>query len=150
MKQLHFLILIYIDLTVKELDITTIALIDSGSEVTFFHDFLLPKWEKLPFNCTIRIKGVHPTPTYLELVQNNVSIILGNKIPNIPFVLRYNSGYDILLGNDFHKQSNKFTQTPILLSHCKMWTYTKKIPTLKHPYRVRAKHGGHGYEKLHY
>ena len=47
MKQLEIPILTYIDVTVKELDITTTALIDIGSEVTFFQDFLLPKWDKL-------------------------------------------------------------------------------------------------------
>ena len=48
MKQLHFPILTYVDVTVKELDITTTALIGTGSETTFFQDFLLPKWKKLP------------------------------------------------------------------------------------------------------
>ena len=60
----------------------------------------------------IRIKGIHPTSTYLELIQSNVSIILGNKILNIPLVVQYNSGYDILLGNNFLNQFAKFTQTP--------------------------------------
>ena len=45
MKQLKISILTYIDVTIKELDITTTALIDIGSEATFFQDFLLPKWE---------------------------------------------------------------------------------------------------------
>ena len=103
MKQLEIPILTYIDVTAKELDITTTALIDTGSEVTFFQDFLLPKWDELPNDRKNRIKGVHPIPTYLDLVQNNVSIILGNKILTIPTVLQYNSGYDILLGNDFLK-----------------------------------------------
>ena len=88
------------------------SLIDLGFEVTFFQDFLLPKWELLPSNWKIRIKGVHSPSTYLELVQSNVSIILGNKILNIPLVLQYNCRYDILLGNDFLKQFAKFTQTP--------------------------------------
>ena len=48
----------------------------------------------------IKIKGVHPTPTYLNLVQSNVSIILGNKILKIPLVLQYDSGYGILLEFD--------------------------------------------------
>ena len=103
MKQLHFPILTYIGVTVKESDITPTALINTGSEVTFLKDFLLLKWEKLPFDRKIKIKGVHPIATYLELVQNNVSIILGSKTLNIPLVLKYNSGYDILLGNDFFK-----------------------------------------------
>ena len=42
MKQLEIPILTYIDVTVKELDIKTTVLIDTGSEVTFFQDFLLP------------------------------------------------------------------------------------------------------------
>ena len=70
MKQLEIHILTYIDVTVKELDITSTALIDTGSEVTFFQDFLLPKWDKRPNDRKIRIKGVHPIPTYLDLVQN--------------------------------------------------------------------------------
>ena len=82
MKQLEIPILTYIDVTAKELDITTTALIDTGSEVkvTFFQDFLLSKWDKLPNDRKIRIKDVHPIPTYLDLVQNNIFIILGNKI----------------------------------------------------------------------
>jgi len=43
MKQLQFPILTYIDVTVKELDTMTTALTDTGSKVTFFQDFLLPK-----------------------------------------------------------------------------------------------------------
>lgn len=109
MKQLQILILTYIETTVKELDITTTALIDIGSEVTFFQNFLLLTWEKLPSNRQIRIQGVHPTPTYLNLLQSNVSIILGNKILTIPLNFQYNSGYDILLGNNFLKQFAKFT-----------------------------------------
>ena len=58
---------------------------------------------KLPNDRKIRIKGVHHIPTYLDLIQNNVSIILGNKILTIPTVLQYNSGYNLLLGNDFLK-----------------------------------------------
>ena len=87
MKQLHFPILQYIDITVKDLDTTTIALIDIGLEVPFSQDFLLSKWEKLPSDRKIRIKGVHPTTTYLECVQSNVSFILRNKILNIPLIL---------------------------------------------------------------
>ena len=77
-------------------------LIDTGSEVTFFQDFLLPQWDKLPSNLKIRITSVHPSRTYLDLVQNNVSIVLGNKVLTIATVLQYNSEHDILLGNDFH------------------------------------------------
>ena len=50
MKHPQFPILTYIDVTLKELNITTTALINTGSEVTFFQDFLLPKWELLPSN----------------------------------------------------------------------------------------------------
>lgn len=53
MKQLQISILTYIEITVKELDITTTALIDTGSEVTFFQNFLLPNWKKLPSNFQI-------------------------------------------------------------------------------------------------
>ena len=63
MKQLHFSILKYIDITEKDLDTTTTSLIDTGLEVTFFQDFLLPKWKKLSSDRKIRIKGVHPTTT---------------------------------------------------------------------------------------
>ena len=42
MKQLQFPILTYIEATLKELDITTTALIDTGPKVAFFHNFLLP------------------------------------------------------------------------------------------------------------
>jgi len=66
MKQLQFPILTYIEATVKELDITITVLIDTGSEVTFFRNFLLPHWEKLRSDKRIKIKGVHPTPTYLS------------------------------------------------------------------------------------
>ena len=90
MKELHIPILTYIDVIVKDLDITTTTLIATGSKVIFFQDFLLPKWKKLPSDQKIKIKGVHPTTTYLELVQSNVPIILGNKILNIPLVLQYN------------------------------------------------------------
>lgn len=129
------------EISVKELDITTTALIDTGSEVTFFQNFLLPIWEKLPSNRQIRIQGVHPTPTYLNLLQNNVSIILGNKILTIPLVFQYNSGYDIVLGNYFLKQFAKFTQTPYTVYFTTKCGHTLKIPTLKHPYRVCAKRG---------
>ena len=44
MEQLQFPILTYVEATVKDLDITTTALLDTGSEVTFFRDFLLPKF----------------------------------------------------------------------------------------------------------
>jgi len=87
MKQLQFPVLTYIEATIKELDITTIALSDISSKVTFFRNFLLHHWEKISFDKRIKIKGVHPIPAYLNLVQRNVSIILGNKIFNIPFVL---------------------------------------------------------------
>jgi len=83
MKQLQFSVLTYIEPTVKELDIRTTALIYTGSEVIFFRNFLLPHWENLPSDKRIKIKGVHCTPTYLNLVQSNVSIILGNKILNM-------------------------------------------------------------------
>jgi len=148
MKQLQFPVLTYVEATVKDLDITTTVLLDTGSEVTFFRDFLLPSWEKLPSDKRIKIKGVHPTPTYLNLVQSNVSVILGNKILTIPLVLQYDAGYDILLGNDFLKQFAKFTQTTYTVYLTTKCGHTLKIPTLKSPYRVRAKRGGLGYEQL--
>ena len=67
MKELHFPILTYIDITVKDPDITSTALVDTGSEVTFFQDFLLPKLEKLPSDRKFRIKGVHHTTTHIRL-----------------------------------------------------------------------------------
>ena len=60
--------------------------------------------------------------------------------------MQYDSGCDILLGNDFLKQFAKFTQityTVYLTTKC---GHTLKIPTLKSTYRVRAKRGGLGYE----
>ena len=42
MKQLQFPVLTYIEATAKELDITTTALSDTDSAVTFFRNFLLP------------------------------------------------------------------------------------------------------------
>ena len=77
-----------------------------------------------------------------------MSIILGNKILNIPLVLQYNSGYDILLGSEFLKQFAKFTQTPYTVYLTTKCGHTLKIPTLKQPYRVRAKCSGHGYEQI--
>jgi len=148
MNQLQIPVLTYIEVTTKELDITTTALIDTGSKVTFFQNFLLPKWEKLCSHRKIRIKGVHPIPTYLELLQSNVSIFLGNKILTIPVVLQYNFGYNILLGNDFLRQFAKFTQTPYTVYFTTKCGHTLKIPILKHSYRVRTKRGGHGYEQL--
>ena len=62
--------------------------------------------------------------------------------------MQYDSGYDILLGNDFLKQFAKFTQityTVYLTTKCR---HTLKIPTLKSPYRVHAKHGGLGCEQI--
>ena len=56
MKQLEFPVLTYIEATVKGLDITTTALLDTGSKVTFFRDFLLPTWEKLPSDKRIKLK----------------------------------------------------------------------------------------------
>ena len=97
MKQLRFSVLTYIEATIKEPNITTTLLIDVGSQVTFFRKFLLSQWEKLSFDKRIKIKGIHPTPTYLHLVQSNILIILGDKILNIPLVLQYDFGYDILL-----------------------------------------------------
>jgi len=87
MKQLHFSILIYIVVTVKDLDITTTILIDTRSKITFFQDFLLSNWEKFMSNQKIKIKGVHPNPIYLDLVQCN-TIILGNKV--LIFLFAYN------------------------------------------------------------
>ena len=147
MKQLEISILTYINITIKEIDITTTALIDTGFQLTFFQDFLLLKWDKLPNDRKIRIKGVHPILTYLDLVQNNVFIILGNKILTMPTVLQYNSGYDILLGNNFLKQFAKFTQIPYTVYLTTKCGHTLKIPTLKQPYRVRVKRSGHGYEQ---
>jgi len=140
--------LTYIEATAKELDITTTALIDTDSEVTFFHSFLFPTWVKLPSDRRIKIKGVHPTPSYLNLVQNNVSVILGNKILTMPLVLQYDSGYDILLGNDFLKQFTKFIQTTYTVYLTTKCRHTLKIPTLKSPYSVCAKRGGLGYEQI--
>ena len=95
--------LTYIEITVKDLDVTTKALIDTWLEVAFLRDFLLSKWEELPSDGEIKIEGVQLTTTDLDFVRNNVSIILGTKILNIPLVLSYNYGYDVLLGNDFLK-----------------------------------------------
>lgn len=75
-------------------------------------------------------------------------IILGNKILTIPLVFQYNSGYDIFLGNDVLKQFVKFTQTPYIDYFPTKCGHTLKIPTLKHPYRVRTKRGGQGCEHL--
>ena len=108
----------------------------------------MPKWEKLQSDRKIKIEGAHPTTTHLKLVQGNVSIILGNKILNIPLVVQYNSGYGILLGNVFLKQFVTFTQTPYTVYLTTKCGHTLKIPTLKHPYRVYVKRGGQGYEKL--
>ena len=77
-----------------------------------------------------------------------MSIILGNQILNIPLVLQYNSGYDILLGNNFLKQFAKFTQISYMIYLTTKCGHTLKIPTLKHPYRVHAKRGGQGYEQI--
>ena len=71
LREYHFPILRYIDVTVKELDITTTALINTDSKVAFFQDFLLPKWEKLSSNRKIKTKSAHPTTTYLDLVQSS-------------------------------------------------------------------------------
>ena len=68
MKELHIHILTCLDVTAKDLDTTTTVLIDIVSEVTIFQNFLLPKWKKLPSDQKIKIKGAHPTTTYLELV----------------------------------------------------------------------------------
>ena len=54
MKQLQFPVLTHIEATTKELDITTTALIDTGSEVTFCRNFLLPTWQKLPSDKRIK------------------------------------------------------------------------------------------------
>jgi len=113
-----------------------------------FHNFLLLRWEKLLSDKWIKIKGVHPTPTYLNLVQNNVSIILGNKILNITFVLQYDFGYDIHLGSDFLKQFAKFIQTTYIVYLTTKGARTLKIPTLKYSYKVRAKCGGLKYEQI--
>ena len=56
MKELHFPILTCIDVNVKELDITTTTLIDIGSEVTFFQDFLLPKLNGKNFNLIAKLE----------------------------------------------------------------------------------------------
>ena len=77
-----------------------------------------------------------------------MSIILGNKILTIPLVLQYNSGYDILLGNDSLKLFAKFTQTPYTVYFTTKCGHTLKIPTLKQPYQVCAKRGGQGYEQI--
>ena len=103
MKQIEFPILTYIEVIARELYITTIALIDTGSEVPFFHQFLLPRSEKLHPNQKVQVKGIHLTIAHLEYLQNNILVILGNKILNIPLVFQYNSRYDILLGSDFLK-----------------------------------------------
>jgi len=63
-------------------------------------------------------------------------------------VLQYNFGYNILLGNDFLKQFAKFTQTPCTVYLTTKCGHTLKIPTLKHPYGVRGKRAGQGYEQL--
>ena len=47
MKQLEFSVVTYIEATMKELDITTTVLIDTGSEVTFFLNFLYPNGRKI-------------------------------------------------------------------------------------------------------
>ena len=56
MKQLQILILTYIKMTIKDLDVTTASLIDTGSEITFFQDFLVPKWEKLSSDKRLKLK----------------------------------------------------------------------------------------------
>jgi len=148
MKQLQFPVLTYSEATIKELDITTTVLIDIGSEVTFFRNFLLPQWEKLSHDGRIKIKGVHPTLTYPNSIQSNVPIIYGNKIFNIPLVLQYDSGYDILLENNFLKQFAKFSQTTYVVYLTTKCGHTIKIHNLKHPYRVHMKHCALGYEQI--
>ena len=79
--------LTHIEATVKEPDITIIALIHTGSKVSLFRNLLLPRWEKLSSDKRIKIKGVHLTPTYLNLIQSIVWMRLGNKILKIPLLL---------------------------------------------------------------
>jgi len=83
MKELEFPILTYIEITTKDLDITIIALIDTGSEVTFFKKFLLQTQEKFSQNKRVQVKGINSLIAYLKIFQPNVLIILGNKIHNI-------------------------------------------------------------------
>ena len=63
-------------------------------------------------------------------------------------VLQYDFGYDILLENNFLKQFAKFTQTTYTVCLTTKCEHTLKIPTLKSPYRVRAKRGKLGYEQI--
>ena len=69
-------------------------------------------------------------------------------IHNILLVLQYDSRYDILLGNDFLKQFDKFTQTTYTVYLTTKCRHTLKMPTIKSPYRVRAKRGGLEYEQI--
>ena len=54
-NQISFPLAVYIQVTIIETDITTCALIDTGSDITIFKSFLITTWEN---KSKIKITGV--------------------------------------------------------------------------------------------
>ena len=93
---------VYIQITVKEKDITTCALIDTGSEISIFKGFLINQWNN---EVHIKIKGVTGDAEDIKRSAQQVDVILGSKIIPIKRVYEYNAlECDILLGNEFLQQ----------------------------------------------
>ena len=56
MKEITFPTMVFIIVKILETKLYTYGLIDTGSEITIFKNFLLKEWE----NTKISIKGVRP------------------------------------------------------------------------------------------
>lgn len=71
-----FPLAVYIQITIVETNITTCALIDTGSDITIIKTFLLKNWNN---DNTIKITGVTGISTPINKNKENVEILLGSK-----------------------------------------------------------------------
>ena len=141
MKGINFPLSVFIQLTLFKENITTCALIDTGSEITILKTFLIKKWE---IDNNIRIKGITGQSQAIKNVARDVEIILGSKIILIKQVYKYNAlEADILLGNDFLEQFQFYTQNVYMITLKTSCGHLLKIPRINRPFRVQpAERGG--------
>ena len=144
-NQISFPLAVYIQVTIIETDITTCALIDTGSDITIFKNFLIKTWEN---KSKIKITGVTGEETQIINSADKISIILGSKQIIINKIYSYDKlECDILLGNDFIQQFQYYKQNNYMIMLQTPCGHLLKIPREFRPYRVQPAQRGDRWEK---
>lgn len=134
-NQISFPLAVYIQVTIIETDITTCALIDTGSDIIIFKSFLIKTWEN---KSKIKITEVTGEETQIINSADKISIILGSKQIIINKIYSYDKlECDILLGNDFIQQFQYYKQNNYMIMLQTPCGHLLKIPREFRPYRVR-------------